>query len=85
MPPQLREIGFHVENHATQWHRFQHEIKNCEIVVVWIQLIQIFNMAKSSIATLKITIYNVQISLQLYSKTKKTLQYLESESCNIEK
>jgi len=42
-------------------------------------------MAKSSIATLKITIYNVQISLQLYSKTKKTLQYLESESCNIEK
>ena len=38
MPPQLREIGFHVENHATQWHRFQHEIKNREIVVAWIQL-----------------------------------------------
>jgi len=33
MPPQLREIGFHVENHATQWHRFQHEIKNREIAV----------------------------------------------------
>ena len=38
MPPQLREIGFHVENHATQWHRFQYEIKNREIVVAWIQL-----------------------------------------------
>ena len=40
MPPQLREIGFHVENHATQWHGFQHEIKNREIVVAWIQLTQ---------------------------------------------
>ena len=38
MPPQLREIGFHVENYATQWHPFQHEIKNREIVVAWIQL-----------------------------------------------
>ena len=38
MPPQLREIGFYVENHATQWHRFQYEIKNREIVVAWIQL-----------------------------------------------
>jgi hypothetical protein len=38
MPPQLREIGFHVENHATQWHGFQHEIQLSEIVVAWIQL-----------------------------------------------
>jgi len=38
MPPQLREIGFHVENHATQWHGFQHEIQLREIVVAWIQL-----------------------------------------------
>ena len=38
MPPQLREIGFHVENHATQWHGFQHEIQFQEIVVAWIQL-----------------------------------------------
>ena len=38
MPLQLREIGFHVENYATQWHPFQHEIKNREIVVAWIQL-----------------------------------------------
>ena len=40
MPPQLREIGFHVENHATQWHGFQHEIQLHEIVVAWIQLTQ---------------------------------------------
>ena len=38
MPLQLREIGFHVENHATQWHGFQHEIQLREIVVAWIQL-----------------------------------------------
>ena len=38
MPPQLREIGFHVENHATQWHGFQHEIQFQEVVVAWIQL-----------------------------------------------
>jgi len=38
MPLQLREFGFHVENHATQWHGFQHEIQFQEIVVAWIQL-----------------------------------------------
>ena len=38
MPPQLREIRFHVENHATQWHGFQHEIQFQEVVVAWIQL-----------------------------------------------
>ena len=38
MPPQLREIGFHVQNHATQWHGFQHEIQFQEVVVAWIQL-----------------------------------------------
>ena len=38
MPLQLREIGFHVENHATQWHDFQHEIQFQEIGVAWIQL-----------------------------------------------
>ena len=38
MPPQLREIGFHVENHVTQWHGFQHEIQFQEVVVAWIQL-----------------------------------------------
>ena len=38
MPLQLREIGFHVENHATQCHGFQHEIQFQEIVVAWIQL-----------------------------------------------
>jgi hypothetical protein len=31
MPLQLREFGFHVENHATQWHGFQHEIQFQEI------------------------------------------------------
>ena len=31
-----REIGFHVENHATQWHGFQHEIKFQEIGVAWL-------------------------------------------------
>ena len=41
MPPQLREIGFHVENHATQWHGFQHEIQFQEVVVAWIQLTQV--------------------------------------------
>ena len=40
MPPQLREIGFHVQNHATQWHGFQHEIQFQEVVVAWIQLTQ---------------------------------------------
>ena len=40
MPPQLCEIGFHVENHATQWHRFQHKIQLQEVVVAWIQLTQ---------------------------------------------
>ena len=40
MPPQLREIGFHVENHDTLWHGFQHEIQLREIVVAWIQLTQ---------------------------------------------
>ena len=34
MPPQLREIGFHVQNHATQWHGFQHEIQFQEVVVI---------------------------------------------------
>ena len=43
MPLQLREIGFHVENHATQWHGFQHEIQFQEIVVAWIQLTLILN------------------------------------------
>ena len=38
MPPQLREIGCHVENHATQWHDFQHEIQFQEIGVAWSQL-----------------------------------------------
>jgi hypothetical protein len=38
MPPQLREIGCHVENHATQWYDFQHEIQFQEIGVAWIQL-----------------------------------------------
>ena len=38
MPPQLREIGCHVQNHATQWHGFQHEIQFQEVVVAWIQL-----------------------------------------------
>ena len=49
MPPQLREIGFHVENHATQWHRFQHEIKNREIVVAWIQLTLNYTVIPSGI------------------------------------
>ena len=40
MPPQLREFGFHVENHATQLHGFQHEIQLQEVVVAWIQLTQ---------------------------------------------
>jgi len=43
MPPQLREIGRHVENHATQWHDFQHEIQFQGIGVAWIQLTQICN------------------------------------------
>ena len=38
MSPQLREIGFHVQNHATQWHGFQHEIQLQEVVVALIQL-----------------------------------------------
>ena len=38
MPLQLREFGFHVENHATQWHGCQHEIQFQDIVVAWIQL-----------------------------------------------
>ena len=40
MPPQLCEIGFHVQNHATQWHGFQHEIQLQEIVVAWIKMTQ---------------------------------------------
>ena len=44
MPLQLREIGFHVENHATQWHGFQHEIQFQEVVVAWIQLTLITNI-----------------------------------------
>ena len=43
MPPQLREIGCHVENHATQWHGFQHDIQFQEVVVAWIQLTLEFN------------------------------------------
>jgi len=38
VPPQLREIGCHVQNHATQWHGFQHEIQLQEIVVAWIKM-----------------------------------------------
>jgi len=45
MPPQLREIGCHVENHATQWHGFQHDIQFQEVVVAWIQLTLIFGNA----------------------------------------
>ena len=41
MPPQLREIGFHVQNHDTQWHGFQHEIQLQEIVVAWIKMTQL--------------------------------------------
>ena len=37
---QLREIGCHVQNHATQWHGFQHEIQLQEIVVAWIKMTQ---------------------------------------------
>jgi len=48
MPPQLREIGFHVENHATQWHGFQHEIQLREIVVAWIQLTLIYNSVRDA-------------------------------------
>ena len=44
MPPQLREIRFHVQNHATQWHGFQHEIQLQEIVVAWIKMTLFFNM-----------------------------------------
>ena len=50
MPPQRREIGCHVENHATQWHGFQHEIQFQEIGVAWIQLtliISSFMLAES--------------------------------------
>ena len=43
MPPQLREIGCHVQNHATQWHEFQHEIQLQEIVVAWIKMTQLFS------------------------------------------
>ena len=46
MPPQLREIGFHVQNHATQWHGFQHEIQFQEVGVAWIQLTQDSSSAK---------------------------------------
>ena len=46
MPPQLCEIGFHVQNHATQWHGFQHEIQFQEIVVAWIQLTHRFSWVK---------------------------------------
>ena len=49
MPPQLREIGCHVENHATQWHDFQHEIQFQEIGVAWIQL-TLFSSEKLIIA-----------------------------------
>ena len=42
VPPQLREIGCHVQNHATQWHGFQHEIQLQEIVVAWIKMTLIF-------------------------------------------
>ena len=45
MPPQLREIGFHVQNHATQWHGFQHEIQFQEVGVAWIQLTQFKNIS----------------------------------------
>jgi len=48
MPPQLREIGFHVENHATQWHGFQHEIQLREIIVAWIQLTLIYNSVRDA-------------------------------------
>ena len=44
MPPQLREFGFHVENHATQWHGFQHEIQLQEIRVAWIKMTQLLNI-----------------------------------------
>ena len=47
MPPQLREIGFHVQNHATQWHGFQHEIQFQEVGVAWIQLTQQKNRVES--------------------------------------
>ena len=38
MPSQLREIGCHVQNHATQWHEFQHEIQLQKIGVAWIKM-----------------------------------------------
>jgi len=42
VPPQLREIGCHVQNHATQWHGFQHEIQLQEIGVAWIKMTPFF-------------------------------------------
>ena len=49
MPPQLREIGCHVQNHATQWHGFQHEIQLQEIVVAWIKMTLHHSTKKSEI------------------------------------
>jgi len=71
MPPQLREIGCHVQNHATQWHDFQHEIQFQEIGVAWIQL------------TLKsIGLNQVQTFLELGIKaTTKTVTLLGISIC----
>ena len=53
MPPQLREFGFHVENHATQWHGFQHEIQFQDVVVAWIQLTLDFEETFAPVARLE--------------------------------
>ena len=49
MPPQLREIGCHVQNHATQWHGFQHEIQLQEIVVAWIKMTHFFKITQEDV------------------------------------
>ena len=53
VPPQLREIGCHVQNHATQWHGFQHEIQLQEIVVAWIKMTHYFECLCFSTDNLK--------------------------------
>ena len=52
-----REIGFHVEIHATQWHGFQHEIQFQEIGVAWIQPTLYFR----DIVNRKLTLLNTNL------------------------
>jgi len=73
VPPQLREIGCHVQNHATQWHGFQHEIQLQEIVVAWIKMTLLF---------LDLTNVRPAVGLFLFWQLRYQVSFFDKKNCH---